>query len=88
LSYLRYNANKERIETSQRVQIPVEVAHVFYRHIQVMLRKGGCKSADCCDYRLLERYTVTEISEERLVVGCHRIPMSEVELIAKQLKWI
>jgi hypothetical protein len=85
---LRYNQEQERIETSQRVQIPVEVAHVFYRHIQVMLRKGGCKSADCCDYELLERYTVTEITDQRIIVGCHRIKMEEVNNIAKQLKWI
>ena len=88
LSYLRYNANKERIETSQHVEVPVEIAHLFYRHIQVMLRKGGCNSAQCCDYKLLNTYTVTEITQDRIVVGCHRIPMSEVELIAKQLKWI
>jgi hypothetical protein len=88
LSYLRYNPNKERIETSQHVEVPVNTAHLFYRHIQVMLRKGGCNSAQCCDYKLLNTYTVTEITQDRIVVGCHRIPMSEVELIAKQLKWI
>jgi hypothetical protein len=85
---LRYNQEGGYVETSQRVRVAEEVAHLFYRHIQVMLRKGGCKSKECCDYRLLDQYTVTEISEQRIVVGCHRIKMEEVNNIAKQLKWI
>lgn len=85
---LRYNKEGGYVETSQNVRVAEEIAHLFYRHIQVMLRKGGCKSKECCDYRLLDRYTVTEISEERIVVGCHRIKMEEVNNIAKQLNWI
>lgn len=85
---LRYNAEKDRIETSQNVQVPVEVAKKFYRYIQVILAKGGCNSEECCDYQLLDQYTVTEITDQRIIVGCHRIKMEEVNNIAKQLKWI
>jgi len=85
---LRYNAEKERIETSQNVQVPVEVAKKFYRYIQVILAKGGCNSEECCNYKLLDLYNVTEITDQRIIVGCHRIKMEEVNNIAKQLKWI
>jgi len=85
---LRYNEERGYVETSQRVKVAEETAHLFYRHIQVMLRKGGCKSKECCDYQLLDQYTVTEITDQRIVVGCHRIKMEEVNNIAKQLKWI
>lgn len=85
---LRYNANKERIETSQGVEIPVEIAHKFYRYIQIVLAKGGCTSEECCNYKLLDVYRVTEITNEHIRVGCHKIKQTEVNNIAKQLNWI
>lgn len=85
---LRYDPMKERIQTSQTVEIPVEVAKKFYRYIQVILAKGGCNSEECCNYKLLDRYNVTEITEERIKVGCHTIRMDEVHNMAKQLNWI
>ena len=85
---LRYNVEKQRIQTSQNVEIPVEVAHKFYRYIQVMLKKGGCTSEACCDYSLLDKYQVREITNVHIVVGCHRIKQEEVNNMAKQLNWI
>jgi hypothetical protein len=85
---LRYNVEKQRIQTSQKVEIPVEVAHKFYRYIQVMLKKGGCTSEACCDYNLLDKYRVREITNVHIVVGCHRIKQEEINNMAKQLKWI
>jgi hypothetical protein len=84
---LRYNVEKQRIQTSQNVEIPVEVAHKFYRYIQVMLKKGGCTSEACCDYSLLDKYRVREITNVHIVVGCHRITIQECNNIAKQLGW-
>ena len=85
---LRYNEEKQRVETSKQVQVPVEIAHTFYRYIKIMIAKGGCTSRNCCDYVLMGHYTVDKITEEEIVVGCHTIQMTEVEAIAKQLNWI
>lgn len=85
---LRYNAETERIETSQNVKIPVEIAHKFYRYIQIVLAKGGCTSAECCNYKLLDSYQVTEITNEHIKVGCHRIKIPEIQLMATKLGWV
>ena len=84
---LRYNASEQRVETSQNVKIPVELAHKFYRYIQVVLQKGAyCYGPETCNYKLLN-YEVTKIDNECIRVGCHIIPQSEVNLIAQQLNW-
>jgi len=85
---LRYDPMKERVQTSQRVEIPVEAAKKFYRYIQVILAKGGCNSEECCNYKLLDTYNVTEITEEHIKVGCHTIKMDEVHNMARSLEWI
>ena len=85
---LRYDAEKQRIETSQNVKIPVEIAYRFYRYIQVVLAKGGCTSEECCNYKLLDTYRVTEITDEHIRVGCHRIKMSEIQLMVTKLGWV
>lgn len=84
---LRYNAEKERIETSQGVQIPVELAHRFYRYIKVVLEKGSCIGTETCKYEIAG-YTVQEITPEHIRVGCHRITQSEIELMATKMNWI
>jgi hypothetical protein len=85
---LRYDPMKVRMQTSQGVEIPVEVAKRFYRYIQVILAKGGCNSEECCNYKLLDFYRVTEVTEERIKVGCHTIKMDEVHNMARSLGWI
>ena len=86
-SLLRFNTDKQRVETSKSVQIPIEIAHKFYRYIKIVLAKGGCYNTDSCSYKLLDVYDVNKISPQEIVVGCHTILMEEVELIATQLKW-
>jgi hypothetical protein len=83
---LRYKESEQRVETSQGVQVPIEIAHRFYRQIKIVLSRGGCLSEDACAEKILN-YSVQEITAEHIRVGCHRIPMTEVEAIANQLKW-
>lgn len=83
---LRYNAQKQRIETSQGVEVPVESAHKFYRQIKVVILRGGCLTEDACAEKILD-YSVREITAEYIRVECHMIKMIEVEEMAKQLGW-
>jgi hypothetical protein len=83
---MRYNAEKERIETSQGVQIPIELAHRFYRYIKIVLERGSCIGAENCQYQIAG-YTVQEITHEHIKVGCHRITQAEIELMATKMKW-
>lgn len=83
---MRYNAEKERIETSQGVQIPIELAHRFYRYIKIVLERGSCIGAETCQYQIAG-YTVQEITNEHIKVGCHRITQTEIELMATKMNW-
>lgn len=75
LSYLRISQDGKYVETSQRVKIPIEDARQVYLAITdktyEVTKIGG--------------FTVNEISDDFLKVGCHTIEMSEVHSIGKQL---
>lgn len=81
LSFLRYNAETERIETSQRVHIPLETARRFYSWIKKTVAEGGCTD---CEEKILQ-YKVTSVDDKFLQVGCHKIRYSEVLELGKQL---
>jgi hypothetical protein len=82
--FLRYNNESKRIETSQDVKIPLEIALRFYSHIKTVLSNGGCKN---CDQSILH-YDVKEINTKFMQIGCHKIQLSEVENLVKTNKLI
>lgn len=84
LSYLRYNTDKKRVETSRGIEIPVEIAKRAYIWLMDIVEKGGC--VECCDYKILN-YTVNYVNKNTFKIGCHIIPISEAKEIAKQLNW-
>ncbi len=82
--YLRFNKGNNRVETSQRVEIPGEIAKAFYKLILETIAKGGCKD---CDMMLMERYHVKEINNDFIKVGCHKITIKEIKALSKKLDW-
>lgn len=83
LAYLRLNEDLTQIETSKGIEVPVAVAHRLFRHILSVL-PAGCTD---CQYSILN-FNVDKISPEGLLVGCHFIPMSQIDKIAALLNWI
>lgn len=81
--YLRYNVGKNRIQTSQNVEIPIQIAKEFYSYILNTVSNGGCIQ---CDKKLME-FDVNAIDKKFVRVGCHNVPMKEIKGIAKQLGW-
>ena len=82
MAWLRLKADQTRIETSKGVEIPLAIAERFYRYIRQVL-PAGCTE---CGYSILD-FTVEQIAPEGLVIGCHNIPMDQVDKIATQLHW-
>lgn len=80
--YLRYNG--KRIETSQGVEIPLEVGKKAFAFITSTISNGGCND---CEYKILG-YRVGSVTKEMLRIGCHNIDISEINNVAKQLNWI
>jgi len=81
-SYLRYNDSAKRIETSKRVEVPLEIAKRFWMFLKSVL-PVGCKD---CNYTILD-FKVDEITDKWIKIGCHTIAMEEAKRIAGLMKW-
>lgn len=82
--YLRFNKKTKRVETSQGVEIPAEIARRFYKWIKSTIKAGGCSGE--CTQKILN-YEVRYVNANEMQIGCHTISMGEVESIAKLLNW-
>ncbi len=74
VDYLRLDG--ENIRTYRNASIPVTVAKGLWRRLQ--------RGEDVTGFSL-GHYTVTKLENGILTVGCHNIPMSEIEHIAQEL---
>jgi hypothetical protein len=72
--YLRYNKEKQRFETSQRIEIPLQLGLKLYDKI-----KNGIKFEKVLDY------TVKEINKNFVEIGCHKITIKEINKIIKTI---
>jgi len=75
-SLLRLSLDKKQIETSGGVNIETKKAKVLYKLIEAGKDIRGFK---------LDYYTVIGIQDNILKIGCHNIPLNEVETIGKQI---
>jgi hypothetical protein len=71
---LRYNKEKQRFETSQRIEIPLQLGLKLYDKI-----KNGIKFEKVLDY------TVKEINKNFVEIGCHKITIKEINKIIKTI---
>lgn len=78
-TYLRFNAETQRVETSQRVEIPILIAQKFYDAIKG--KKAMIEPIEILNYKLLN------IDAKTIQVGCHKIEHKEINKIAKLLNW-
>ncbi len=72
--YLRFNKEKQRFETSQRIEIPLALGLKLYDKI-----KNGIQFEKVLDY------SVTEINKNFIQVGCHKITIKEINQIIKTI---
>jgi hypothetical protein len=86
-AYLRYNEATQRIETSQRVEIPVNLAKVFYRAIKTALINIDNPTSQMLENLKILDYTVKTLKKDFIVIGCHTIEMKEINKIAKSLNF-
>lgn len=75
-SLLRLSIDKANVETSKGVKIEAKKAKVLYKLIESGKDIKGFK---------LDYYTVIGIKDNILKIGCHNIPLNEVQSIGKQL---
>jgi hypothetical protein len=80
----RLRISGDNIQTSKGINIPKDVAKRYYDFYNRIVKSGGCNGN--CNYKMMD-YEVKAATEERLIVGCHDIPVSEINYIANQLNW-
>jgi hypothetical protein len=85
-SYLRYNTLTERIETSQRIEIPVKLALLFYKAIKTALNTKELNTDMLDNLKILD-YKVKNLQKDFIEIGCHKIEMKEINKIAKSLNF-
>lgn len=66
----------ENVRTSQGVNVPRETAARVYKLFKAGRIKPGMH---------LDRYTILDIRDEYVQIGCHRIPFDNIQAIAPQL---
>lgn len=85
---LRLSIDKAFIETSRGARVPVEVAPWLWR-AATRCKAQGIEYTPAHSERQVGDYRLTMIHPDgTLVVGCHTIPFTELELIAEQLGWL
>ena len=72
-SAMRLRVRENEVETTHGAKVPVIEARKLYRALE--------KGLDIVGQRI-GYYTVSRVTEEALIIGCHTIPMSEVQRIA------
>jgi hypothetical protein len=75
---LRFNAGKNRIETSRGIQIPYTVAQHYTTMIADTIGLGGCKNCGIIMSITGSDYTVNEITSDYIIVGCHKVTITEI----------
>jgi len=81
--YLR--VKNDRVQTSQGTEMGLQYARQFWRMIQYAL--DGKDYQTLLGFRVLDRFEVRELTSEFILIGCHKIPHSEINNIAVSLEW-
>lgn len=75
-SAMRLRVKENEVETTHGAKVPVIEARKLYRAMKAGLDVVG---------QQVGYYRVTRVTDSELVIGCHNIPLSEVERIAPEV---
>lgn len=82
IAFLRIDPVKNRLQTSKGIEVPLVLAQKCWQLVVAHLMAGK----NDCSIPVLG-YTITQISPNQIIAGCHTIPMEQIEKIAKQCGW-
>jgi hypothetical protein len=81
-SYFRYNKSTKRIETTQRIELPLLVAKKFL----TVICPAICAGEIVTGAKILD-YTLLEANKDFIRVGCHKIKVEEIKRQATEMGW-
>ena len=74
---LRVSEDGKKLETSKAYNMELGAAHIIYKKLQ----KGKALGID------VDGWNVSTVTDDVIVIGCHTVPMVEIERIAEELQW-
>lgn len=82
--YLRISANGKKIETSHEFSFTIAQGKQLYATAKKIANKGGCED---CSEKFLKHYQIRSITNDSIIIGCHKVLFAEADQVAKQLGW-
>lgn len=82
---LRLNLNKDKVETSKNIRIPVEVCKKMWRIVSKWHENPNSFKAMEVDTKGSGRYTISSYEDDILTAGCHKIAYAEMERMYNEI---
>ena len=82
---LRLNLNKDKVETSKGIRIPVEVCKKMWKIVSKWHENPACFKSMQIDTKGSGRYTISSYSADILTAGCHDIAYAEMERMYNEI---
>ena len=82
---LRLNLNKDRVETSKNIRIPVEVCKKMWKIVRKWHENPSCFKPMQIDTKGSGKYTISSYQNDVLTAGCHKIAYTEMERMYNEI---
>ena len=82
---LRLNLNKDTVETSKNIRIPVEVCKKMWKIVSKWHENPSCFKEMQIDTKGSGKYTVSSYQNDILTAGCHKIAYAEMERMYNEI---
>lgn len=82
---LRLNLNKDKVETSKGIRIPVEICKKMWKIVTKWHENPSCFKSIQIDTKGSGKYTVSSYENDILTAGCHKISYTEMENVMSML---
>ena len=82
---LRLNLNKDKVETSKNIRIPVDTCKKMWRVVSKWHENPSCFKEMQIDTKGSGQYTISSYKNDILTAGCHKIAYTEMERMYNEI---
>ena len=82
---LRLNLNKDKVETSKGIRIPVDTCKKMWKIVSRWHENPSCFKPVQIDTKGSGKYTISSYEDDILTAGCHKIAYCEMERVMNEI---
>ena len=82
---LRLNLNKDKVETSKGIRIPVDTCKKMWKIVETWHENPSCFKSIQIDTKGSGKYTISSYQNDILTAGCHKIAYCEMERVMNEI---